>query len=338
MMFVVSPDLPCQEPIISVIVISFNTCEMTLRCLEDVHADLRGLDAEVLVVDNASSDGSADAIATRFPSVKLVRNETNVGFGTANNQALGMAKGKFVMMLNTDAFVHPGCCEALVAFARTQPKAGVVGARLLNKDGSVQISCFPFPSPFRAWIENLWIPKLLPRSRRFGDYRQWAHDTLREVDWVVGACLLCRREVIGQVGGFDPLFFMYSEETDWQKRIRGAGWKIYFTPEAVATHLGGASGTLEPEIINRYFFTSLDLYELKHHGIAGFLLVRAAMVAGLCLRLPAWMLIYLFRPCHRVSASSKIKKYLWILRRQLGSGFPENYSRALDHRGSGSAA
>ena len=307
------------RPVLSVIVVSFNTRDMTLHCLRDLFADLSEIDAEVLVADNASKDGSAEAIEAAFPAVRLLRNQENVGFGAANNQAIAIARGKYLLMLNTDAFVRLGCCAALVKILEENATVGVVGARLYNEDGSQQISCYPFPTPFRAWIENLWISTLWSRHPKLGDFRKWKHDEIRDVDWVVGACLVCRREVIEKVGGFDPQFFMYSEETDWQQRIRRAGWKVLFTPEAEAVHLGGASGTREPETINRHFFTSFDRYQLKHHGRKGFLLVRAAMITGSLLRLPAWSAAWLLRPARRPKAQKKIQHYLWLLRRQMFS-------------------
>jgi GT2 family glycosyltransferase len=251
-----------------------------------------------------------------------------VGFGAANNQALKVAHGELFLMLNTDAFLHQGCCQSLVDFMDCHKEAGVVGARLLNEDGTLQVSCFPFPTPFRAWIENLWIPKVLPSHWEWGDYRHWKHDEVREVDWVVGACLICRREAVQAVGGFDPRFFMYQEETDWQQRIRRSGWKIYFTPLAVATHLGGASGTRDPWTINRYFYTSMDKYGLKHHGVIGCLLVRLAIMVGILLRVPAWALAYCLHRPSRGIAIKKIRHYLWLLDRQVRAPIPRRQVEA----------
>jgi len=310
-------------PLLSVLIISFNTREMTLRCLRDLFADLGSMHFEVLVVDNASQDGSAEAIAVAFPTVRLLRNQENIGFGAANNQAAMVAQGKYLLMLNTDAFLHAGCCAGLVELLESNAEVGVVGARLYNEDGSLQVSCYPFPTPFRAWIENLWISTLLPNHPKLGDYRQWPHDQVRDVDWVVGACLACRREVLEKVGGFDPQFFMYSEETDWQQRIRKAGWRIVFTPAAEATHLGGASGTRAPETVNRYFFTSMDRYQLKHHGRTGWVLVRAAMVASALLRVPGWSAAWLIRPDLRPKAKKRVHLYLWLLRKHLFTAAPD---------------
>lgn len=309
---------PSANPNLSVIVVSYNTREMTLDCLRALDADVRSLrlSAEVFVVDNASRDGSPAAIRAAFPGVRVIENSTNAGFGAANNLAMNVARGRHLLLLNSDAFVRPGAVANLVAYLDGHADVGVVGPRLLNADGSLQVSCFPFPSPARAWLENLWLPKLFPRHEQIADYRRWPHDVERRVDWVVGACMLVRREVYQQVGGFDERFFMYAEETDWQQRIRSAGWGIAFTPASEVTHLGGASGSAESAKISRSFFVSLDRYELKHHGLGGLVLLRMAMLAGALLRLPGWLAVYACRPARRRPAGAKLRLLSWLLVRQ----------------------
>jgi GT2 family glycosyltransferase len=305
-----------STPIISVIIVSYNTCDMTLKCLADLYAELNTIRAEVFVVDNASADRSVEAIRTNFPDVHVIANTQNRGFGAANNQALKTARGEFLLLLNSDAFIKPGAIAALIGALRQDPKAGAVGPRLLNRDGSLQISCFRFPSPFRAWVENLWISTAFPHHPIIGDYRRWPHDAPRVVDWVIGACLLVRREVYEKVGGFDERFFMYAEETDWQRRIRDAGWTIVFTPAAQVIHLGGISGAGEKPRINRHFFQSLDYYERQHHGILGLILLRIAMIVGSFLRLGLWLAASI-QPRRRVVAFGKLRHHARLLGRQL---------------------
>lgn len=305
------------DPTVSIIVVSYNTREMTLRCLRTLFANLGTLSVETCAVDNGSQDGSAAAIELHFPQVHLVRNEGNAGFGAANNCAMSLSRGRYLLLLNSDAFVGPGAIGELVDFLEKHPKVAVAGPRLLNADGSVQVSCFPFPTPLRAWVENLWLPRLLPHTSRLGDYRTWAHDQERVVDWVVGACMLVRREAYEQVGGFDERFFMYSEEADWQRRMRDSGWQIAFTPAAAVQHLGGASGANEPARVNRHFFQSLDRYELKHHGWAGLLLFRVAMAVGSTLRALLWTAVWISMPARRSIARSKVKLHTWLVARQL---------------------
>lgn len=304
---------------LSVVIVSYNTREMTLRCLADLSRDLAalGLLSEVIVVDNASTDGSAEAVAAAQPGVRLIRADRNLGFGAANNRAFEVASGEFVLLLNSDAFVHAGACGELVRFLRGRPGVSIAGPRLLNADGSVQRSAYPFPSPARGWIENLWVSALFPRHRVLGDYRKWAHDEEQSVPWLIGACLLVRRSTIETVGGFDERFFMYAEETDWQKRIRAAGHDVRLCPSAVVTHLGGASGREQKAKINRAFFESLDRYGHKHHGISGLLSMRLAMTIGCTLRLVGWTGTWCVASSRRAVAATKIKLMAWLAWRQL---------------------
>jgi len=301
---------------LSVIIVSYNTRQMTLDCLRTLYAGLGGLSAEVFVVDNASTDGSPAAVREAFPQVTLIANDHNAGFGAANNQAIGCARGEFLLLLNSDAFPEPGAIPALVEYLQAHPRTGVVGPKLLNADGSRQLSCFRFPTPGLAWRENLWISAALPNHPILGDYRRWAHDAEREVDWVIGACLLVRKKACDEAGGFDERFFMYSEETDWQQRIRRSGWKIAFTPTAQVTHLGGASGASDKPAINQHFFDSLDRYVRKHHGLGGVLSLRLAMIFGCSLRVPAWALTASLLPRRREAALRKVRFQSWLLVRQ----------------------
>jgi len=301
---------------VSTVVVSYNTREMTLDCLRAITSTGSDQRLEIFAVDNNSGDGSAAAIREAFPDVTLIVNERNLGFGAANNQAMRLATGEFVLLVNSDAFVKTGSVEAMLDCMHRNPRAGVVGPRLVNHDGSLQRSCFRFPSPGQAWRENLWLTKLFGSESKLGDYRRWGHDFEREVDWVVGACLLVRREAVETVGDFDEEFFMYGEETDWQRRMRDAGWRIFFTPTAEVTHLGGESGKAEQAKISQSFFNSLDRYELKHHGVWGLLALRAAMAVGCLLRLVIWAVVLICVPPRRAVAAAKVKLMGWLLWRQ----------------------
>ncbi len=307
-----APDLD-----LSVIIVSYNTRDVTLECLRRLRDGLGGIAAEVIVVDNASHDGSPEQIRDQFGDVQLIASQRNLGFGSANNIAMQRAKGRYVLLLNSDAYVEQAAIGALKGYLEAHDNAGVVGPKLLNADGTLQRSCFRYPTPMRAWLENMGIARLCKPRSRLGDYRQWAHDEAGPVDWAVGACLLVRHEVIERVGGFDERFFMYAEETDWQKRIRDAGWSIHFNPAARVMHLGGASGASDQVRVNRHFFDSLDAYQVKHHGWIGLIAFRGAMVIGALARLPGWSLAYLLRPTRRVRAAGKVRLYAWLLSRQL---------------------
>ena len=302
---------------VSVVIVSYNTAALTVRCLTHLHEDLAGRPAEVFVVDNGSTDGSVAAVRAGFPGVGVIESGRNAGFGAANNSAMARARGEFLLLLNSDAFVEPGCVAALVDCLRRRPAAGVVGPRLLNADGSLQRSCFRFVSPGRAWLENLWLSRLGGPASRIGDYSRWPHDVEADVDWVVGACMLVRRAAYEQVGGFDERFFMYAEETDWQRRIRSAGWGVAFCPAARVTHLGGASGEADRPARDGRFFESLDRYVAKHHGRAGVVGVRVAMVVGCSLRAALWGAVWCGGGRRRARAWGKVRLNAWLVGRQL---------------------
>lgn len=308
--------MPDFAPLVSVIVVSYNTNALTLDCLAALYGALGDLPSEVWVVDNASQDGSAQAVRDWFPQARVLANTENKGFGAANNQALCQAQGEFLMLLNTDAFVGSETVSALVAYLKEHPRAALVGPRLVNRDGSLQQSCYRYPSPARAWLENLGVSSLPALPSRWGDYKKWTHDAPRAVDWVIGACLLLRRAAYEQVGGFDERFFMYAEETDWQRRFRDKGWQIGFTPAATVTHLGGASGASESARVNAHFFDSLDLYTRKHHGLIGLLSLRLAMTVGCGVRALLWSLVAVAVPSRRAPARAKAKLQAWLFRRQ----------------------
>ena len=306
---------------ISAVVVSYNTKELTLDCLRVMGESLAGFSSEIFVVDNASTDGSAQAVQQSYPDVQVIASLANRGFGAANNLAFAKAQGEFLLLLNSDAFPRPNAVATLVDFLDTHPEVGVIGPKLLNPDGSLQQSCFRFTTPLQAWLENLWISRWLSVNSSLGDYQGWDYSAERAVDFCIGACLLVRREVYARVGGFDEQFFMYQEEADWQRRITAGGWRVMFTPKAEVMHIAGASGKNEPVLINNHFFESLDKYLLKHHGLVGFLLLRAAMLVGSLIRGIGWSVVALW-PARRQHAGKRALHHARLLSRQSLEGPP----------------
>ncbi len=304
---------------LSILIISYNTRDITLRCLQSVFACTDGLKIEVIVVDNASSDGSPDAITGQFPQVKLIRNPDNAGFGAANNIAMAAAdpQSEYFLLLNSDAFLSPGSLTAMVNVMVTHPAVGLLGPRLEYAPGKLQQSVYYFPSPGRAWLEALFISALTPVCSGWDDLRHWPHDEFWICPWVIGACMLVRRAVYRQVGGFDEAMFMYAEETDWQKRITAARWHIAFTPAAVITHLGGASSADAKPKISRMALESQNYYIRKHHGIVGLCLSHLAGIVYAAVRIPVWLLVYAVKPARRPTAAGKLALYRFIFFRQL---------------------
>jgi GT2 family glycosyltransferase len=221
---------------VSVVVVVWNGMPWLERCLESV----RG--RETIVVDHGSTDGSVELVRERFREVRLVERE-NRGMGAGNNAGMTLAGGRWLLLLNPDAWVAGEGLDRLVRFGDAHPRAAVVGPRLRNPDGSLQRSVRAFPTTWRLATEYLFLRKLAPRSSLLNPLYAggFDHDEVREVDWVSGAALLVRREAVDEVGLFDEGYFMFSEEADWMFRFRAAGWEVWFDPDAEVVHVGGAS-------------------------------------------------------------------------------------------------
>jgi GT2 family glycosyltransferase len=221
---------------VSVVVVTFNALPWIERALESVRGH------ETIVVDHGSTDGTLELVRERFPEARLIEQE-NKGLGAGSNAGMRVASGAYFLLLNSDAWALDDAVERLAAFADEHPEAAVVGPRLLNPDGSLQPSVRGFPSVWRLATEYLFLRKLAPRSRALNSFygAGFDHDEVREAEFLMGACLLVRREAADTVGLFDEDFFMFSEETDWCYRFRQAGWQVLFTPEAEFVHVGGAT-------------------------------------------------------------------------------------------------
>jgi GT2 family glycosyltransferase len=221
---------------VSVVVVTYNALPWLERCLESVRAH------ETIVVDHGSTDGTQELVRSRFPEVRLIE-EGNTGFGAGSNTGMRMASGDYFLLLNSDAWAVGDAVERLVAFAEEHPEAAVIGPKLLNPDGSLQRSVRGFPSLWRLTTEYFFLRKLAPGSRALNAFyaSRFRHDEVREAEFVMGACMLVRREAADTVGLFDEDYFMFSEETDWCYRFRQAGWKVLFFPGAEFVHVGGAS-------------------------------------------------------------------------------------------------
>lgn len=249
---------------LSVIIVSWNTREVLRACLESVLCQETSAALEIWVVDNASHDGSAAMVRHQFPAVRLIENQENAGFARANNQAIAASSGRYVLLLNSDTVVHPGALDALLRFMEAHPEAGAAGPHILNPDGSQQISCYPFPTLAR----ELWFLLHLDHLRPYGAYdmRRWNTDQPRAVDAVLGACLITRRPILEQVGALDPAYFMYSEEIDLCFRIRQAGWRIYWAPQASIVHYGGQSTQQVAASMFMQLYRSKVLFFRKNQG------------------------------------------------------------------------
>ena len=230
-----------MRPDLSVIIVEWNTRDLLRDCLTSVCAR-HAIRTEVIVIDNASSDGSAEMVAAEFPQVTLIRNGENRGFAAATNQGLAESRGRHFLLLNSDTRVLGSVLEASVRYLDAHPDVGAMGCRVLNPDGTVQRTCSGWPrlTDLVFMATGLWK---LPRPRRLGRYlmTQWSRDTEREVEVISGCYLLIRAAVVAEVGPLDEAFFFFGEETDWCRRIRAAGWRLMFAPVGEIVHHGSAS-------------------------------------------------------------------------------------------------
>ena len=264
---------------LSIIIVNWNTRELLAGCLESVAgsrlkvegrgaepvtSNLQPSTVEVIVVDNASSDGSAAMVRERFPWARLIENAENVGFAAANNQGIRQAAGRFVVLLNSDTEVREGALDALVHFMDAHPRAGAVGARLLNADGTLQPSCHPMLTPGREFWRLMFLDRLLPRATY--PMQRWKITQPRRVEVIMGACLLLRREALDQVGPLDDSYFMYTEEVDLCYRLAQAGWELWWEPRAEVVHYGGASSRQMREEMYLQLYRSKAQFYRKFGG------------------------------------------------------------------------
>lgn len=272
--------LPAAMVDVSIVIVNWNVRDLLRRCLHSiVQTPVSGI--EVIVVDNASTDGSGDVVQVEFPDVHLVINARNQGFPAAVNQGISLARGRYVLVLNPDTEVLGDAVATMVAFADEHPDVGVVGPQLLNPDGSVQSSRRRFPTLATALFESTWLQPYAPRRLleryRVGDQPD---GVVQDVDWLTGAALMARRQAIEQVGPMDERFFMYSEELDWCRRFREAGWRVVYLPTAQIIHHEGKSSEQVLPARHIHFQTSKVRYFRKYHGRAAAELLRLFLLGN----------------------------------------------------------
>ncbi len=275
---------------VSVCIVNRNGADLLRACLGSLADPPPQAVMEIIVVDNASTDGSRAMLGSLFPEVRLIANNENLGFAAANNQAFELACGRYLLLLNNDTVMLPGAVDALVRFIESRPNAGIVGPRLLNSDGSLQPSCRAFPTVWSMAFRAAYLDKLFPAHRWFGAgaLQGWTHDRPREVDALKGCCMLVRREVLDGVGPLDPGFLFYFEEVDWCFRARQGGWQTWFTPEAQVIHHGGRVTSQETSGLSAVYYASLLRFFRKHRGRAAAASVRLLAVAETATRLVYW--------------------------------------------------
>ena len=274
-----------EIPDVSVVVVNYNTAHLLGRMFAALEATRGDLRIQVIVVDNASSDNSLEVLRTQYAYAELIANPVNVGFARANNQAVPHVRGRYALLLNTDAFVAPDTLAKTVSFMDAHAKCGVLGVKLVGEDGSLQPSCRYFPTPWNVFLASSGLHRFFPQTRLVDDM-DWDHASVRECDWVPGCYYLVRRRVIQDIGLFDPRYFLYCEEVDHCHAVRNAGWNVTYYPFTEVVHIGGQSAamiaTLSPvsRQISSLQIESELLYFRKHHGIMGVILAVLLAAAG----------------------------------------------------------
>ncbi|MEW6719167.1 MAG: glycosyltransferase family 2 protein, partial [Thermodesulfobacteriota bacterium] len=227
---------------VSIVIVSWNTKELLLDCIASVYRTAEKARFEIIVSDNGSRDGSLEAVAEKYPEVRRIENSANLGFARANNIAIERMQGRYALLLNTDTVLKPGAPDRLFDFMESRPDAGMCGPQLLNTDGSRQTSFGTFPTIATEFLGRTVARFLFatPGARPGGSAAP-VPDGPAEADFIIGACMMVRRSAMEAVGAFDPDYFFFYEEIDWCWRMRQAGWRIWFVPEAEVVHFGGQS-------------------------------------------------------------------------------------------------
>ncbi|WP_160044160.1 glycosyltransferase family 2 protein [Paenibacillus sp. USDA918EY] len=272
---------------LSILIVNYNTCQLTTDCLRSVFASETAYEYEVIVIDNHSSDGSVASIREEFPNVTLIANTENTGFAKANNQGMAAAKGRYVLLLNSDTVVQKETLQTMLAFMDEHPKVGASGCKVILPDGSLDKACKRgFPTPSASFYYAFGFSKLFPDKPKFNQYQLGHLDPDQEypVDCLVGAFMLVRRETIEQIGGLDETFFMYGEDIDWCYRIKQAGWDIHYYPKTQIVHYKGGSARRRPVRIIYEFHRAMIVFHRKHYRKRYNILTNALIYLGVGLK------------------------------------------------------
>lgn len=271
---------------LSVIIVNWNVRDFLRECLRSLDAGRGDLSLEVIVVDSASSDGSAEMIATEFPWVRLIACNDNVGFPKGNNIGLAESKGSAILLLNPDTVVLDDALPLMLTYLEAHPDVGALGPMVLNPDRTIQSSRRRFPTPATAFFESTWLENLAPGLLRHYYALDLPDDQTADVDWLTGACILIPRAVYESVGGMDEGYFMYSEELDWCRRIKAAGWRVVYYPEARIIHHYGKSSEQAVTARHINFQRAKLRYFRKYHGRMTATVLRLFLLA-----IYAWQMV-----------------------------------------------
>jgi GT2 family glycosyltransferase len=299
--------------------VSWNAKAFLLKCIESVYRQGFSASAEIIVVDNASTDGSPEAIMDAYPGVRLIRNNDNQGFARANNLGILASNGDYIFLINSDVVVLDGCFAKMVHYMDSHERVGVLGPRILGSDGQTQRSCMGYPSLWNEFSRALALDSIFPRSRLFGSQLMtfWSHDETRPVEVINGCFWMVRRRAVEQVGLLDERFLIYSEDVDWCRRFNDGGWEVVFFADAEAVHYGGASSANSPVKFYVEKLRANHQYWLKHHSRVASVAALAIALLHQALRLVGGMILYPVAPKRRAASVQRVARSVasmrWLL-------------------------
>jgi len=311
--------MPRRTVELSVIIVSWNTKKLVLDCLESLQSNPARCSTEIILVDNASSDDTAESVRKLYPSVKVIQNRENLGFAKANNIGMEISSGEYVALINSDVVVPLGCLEKMIEYMKQHPDTGMLGPKMILRDGTIGQSCYRFPTVWSWFCNALALDSLFKGARAFGDFEMasFPYDSIEDVDVLTGWFWMVRRKALDRVGDLDDRFFMYGEDIDWAKRFHEDGWRVTFYPVAHAIHYCRASSDRAP---TRFYIEKNRAnlqYFRKHHGLPGVMGSWLAVWLHQIVRILGYGGVYLFRQADRAMADYKVRRsaacLLWLM-------------------------
>lgn len=296
---------------VSIIIVGLNTRDYVQNCLRSVYLETSGIEFEVIYVDNASEDDTVEMVRSEFPDVRIIENDENKGFVLANNQGIEIARGRYILLLNSDTIVLDNAVSKTLTFAEKHPEAALVGCRVLNPDRTLQRTCSMYPSLLNLFLFSTYLYKIFPKSKFFGREAMtwWDFNGAREVQVVYGCFALVRKEAIDQVGLMDPRYFVFGDDPDWCYRFTKAGWKVWFTPNAEIIHYGGQTSKKKADQFTLQLYGAILIFIRLHRSRWSFPLARVLISLFFFLRSPYWFFAGLFSRNERRDLLQTSKTY-----------------------------
>lgn len=308
-------EAPVRVTDLSIIIVSWNTKKYMEEVLTSLTTIDGNLSAEIIVVDNASADGTPDMIRAQFPDVKLIETGANLGFAKGNNVGIQEATGRYICLINSDVNVPSDCLDKMHAYMEQNPSIGLLGPGMMRPDGKVYRSGMRFPTLWNLFVRALFLDSVF-KTGIFGGYlmKDFRFDQTRDIDVLNGWLWMARREALEQVGPLDGRFFMYAEDVDWCKRFHLAGWRVVFFSEASAVHYGGASAASARSRFNVEMQRANLQYWKKYHGSVSLFFYLMISCLSYTIRALGWSVVYLTKSSARYRANLEVKQYLKCLR------------------------